>query len=110
MNKIFGIRREDKNKWERRVPITPSYISKLKQEYNLDCVVQPSDIRIFKDEEYINNDASVNEDLTGCNVVFAVKEIPQNFFQNEKTYVFFSHTIKGQSYNMPMLRKLMEKK
>ena len=40
-------------------------------------------------------------------MVFAVKEIPINFFKPNKTYVFFSHTTKGQHYNMPMLKKMM---
>jgi alpha-aminoadipic semialdehyde synthase len=41
-------------------------------------------------------------------VIFAVKEIPIQLFQPGKTYVFFSHVIKGQHHNMPMLRKMME--
>ncbi|HDQ16176.1 MAG TPA: hypothetical protein ENN45_03870, partial [Bacteroidetes bacterium] len=49
----------------------------------------------------------VNEDISDSNVVFAVKEVPINFFQPGKTYVFFAHVIKGQKYNMPMLKKMM---
>ena len=40
--------------------------------------------------------------------MIGVKEIPPDKFLPDRTYVFFSHTIKGQSYNMPSLRRLME--
>jgi alpha-aminoadipic semialdehyde synthase len=36
--------------------------------------------------------------------------MPESFFEPEKTYVFFSHVVKGQPYNMPMLRRMMELK
>jgi alpha-aminoadipic semialdehyde synthase len=111
MNLIFGIRREDKNKWERRVPIVPKHIKELKKNNSdIDVIVQPSKIRAFSDEEYRNSNAMINEDLSKCKVVFAVKEIPINLFRLGKTYVFFSHTIKGQKYNMPMLKKMMDLK
>src|SRR5262245_16714328 len=102
-----GIRREDKNEWERRVPLTPEHVRTLVGQ-GLQVFVQPSTIRIFKDDEYRNAGAAVQEDLSHCDVVFAVKEIPGDFFRNEGSYMFFSHTFKGQPYNMPMLRKLIE--
>lgn len=107
MTKSIGIRREDKNKWEKRVPLTPEHVKELKEKHDIQTVIQPSDIRIFKDKEYKTVDAEINEDLSFTNVVFAVKEIPIDFFQKNKTYVFFSHTIKGQDYNMPMLKHMM---
>jgi len=103
-----GIRREDKNEWERRVPLTPDHVKSLTQQ-GIPVFVQPSTIRVFKDEEYRNAGATVQEDLSHCSVVFAVKEIPADFFRNERTYMFFSHTFKGQPYNMPMLRKIIER-
>jgi len=108
MSFTIGIRREDKNKWERRVPITPEHIKELTEKHEVHTIVQPSEIRIFKEEEYKKNGATISEDLTDAKVVFAVKEIPSTFFQKNKTYVFFSHTIKGQKYNMPMLKKMMD--
>ena len=111
MTQIFGIRREDKNKWERRVPIIPKHIKELKKNNNdFDIIVQPSNIRAFSDEEYRESGAIINENLSNCMVIFAVKEIPIDFFQYGKTYVFFSHTIKGQKYNMPMLKRMMDLK
>jgi len=104
----IGIRREDKSKWERRVPLIPEHIKLLKEEYGIETVLQPSKIRIFSDDECKNFGALIKEDLSGCPVVFGVKEIPESFFLPNKTYVFFSHVIKGQSYNMPMLQKMLD--
>ncbi|HER45660.1 MAG TPA: hypothetical protein ENO12_02475, partial [Thermoplasmatales archaeon] len=70
-------------------------------------VVQPSAIRVFPDELYRLVGAQVQDDLSPTSVVFAVKEIPADLFEKGKTYVFFSHTIKGQKQNMPMLKKMM---
>jgi len=108
MNLILGIRREDKNRWERRVPIIPKHVQQLKKKYGIETIIQPSDIRIFSDKEYMDVDAKVQENLSPSSVVFAVKEIPINLFEPKKTYVFFSHTIKGQKHNMPMLKKMMD--
>ena len=110
MKKILGIRREDKNKWERRVAITPDHTKELKEKYGIKTVIQPSKIRIFKDLEYKSAGAEIKEDISESDVIFAVKEIPKELFIKNKTYVFFSHTIKGQDYNMPMLKKMMDLK
>ncbi len=110
MSGIIGIRREDKNIWERRVPLIPDDILNLKKKYNIRTIIQPSNIRIFSDEEYQYSDAKVSEDLSSASTIFAVKEIPVEFLLENKTYVFFSHTIKGQSHNMMMLNKLMDLK
>jgi alpha-aminoadipic semialdehyde synthase len=107
MGHCVGIRREDKSIWERRVPLIPDHVPFLK-ELGIEVVVQPSDTRVFKENEYTSAGATIAEDLSKCPVVFAVKEIPAPFFQKGGTYVFFSHTIKGQPHNMPMLKRLME--
>jgi len=108
MSFVLGIRREDKNQWERRVPLIPSHLKELKEKHGIDSIVQTSPIRVFTDEEYETSGITIQEDLSSCPVVFAVKEMPVDFFESRKTYVFFSHTIKGQKYNMPMLKKMME--
>jgi alpha-aminoadipic semialdehyde synthase len=108
MTFTIGIRREDKNEWERRVPLTPEHVKHLKEKYNINTLIQPSSIRIFPDTSYESNGGKINENLSDASVVFAVKEIPLSLFQKNKTYVFFSHTIKGQQSNMPMLKKMMD--
>ena len=108
MTFTIGIRREDKNEWERRVPLSPTHIQNLAKEHDINTIIQPSTIRIFPDETYQKIGAKINEDLTDASVIFAVKEIPQTLFEQDKTYIFFSHTIKGQSSNMPMLKHMID--
>ncbi len=105
----IGIRREDKNEWEARVPLIPSDVKKLVND-GIEVILQPSPIRIFPDQEYIDVGAMISEDLSTCSVILAVKEIPINFIEKGKTYVFFSHTIKGQDYNIPLLKKMIGEK
>jgi alpha-aminoadipic semialdehyde synthase len=104
----LGIRREDKNHWEQRVPLTPEHILQLQKKHGIKTVIQPSTIRVFPDTDYQKAGAYVQESLSPSSVVFAVKEIPVQYFEKGKTYVFFSHTIKGQEHNMPMLNKMMD--
>jgi alpha-aminoadipic semialdehyde synthase len=110
MDKIIGIRREDKNEWERRVPLVPDDVRWLRETHGIRTVIQPSPIRIFRDDEYRAAGAEVGEDLGRAGTVFAVKEIPASLFQEDRTYVFFSHTIKGQAYNMAMLKTMIERR
>ena len=108
MNACIGVRREDKSRWERRVPVTPADARMLKEEHGIDVWVQPSPIRVFLEEEFEDAGARVQEDISSCPVVFAVKEIPEDFFEPGRAYVFFSHTIKGQPDNMPMLQRILD--
>ncbi len=108
MTKSIGIRREDKNRWERRVPLTPKDVSRLSREEGLRFIVQPSPIRVFKDDSYAHAGAELNEDITEAEIVLAVKEIPLDLIQQDRTYIFFSHVIKGQAYNMPLLQRLLD--
>ncbi len=103
-----GIRREDISRWERRVPLIPAHVRELQDKYPLQFYVQPSEIRVFPDSEYRSAGAAVQEDLCPSRLVLAIKEIPLRMFEPGKVYVFFSHTIKGQAHNMPMLRRIME--
>nr|WP_321402225.1 bifunctional lysine ketoglutarate reductase /saccharopine dehydrogenase family protein [uncultured Desulfobacter sp.] len=110
MKKYLGVRREDKNKWERRVPLIPEDVKELKDRFGIEAVVQPSTLRIYSDDEFEKNEAIVQEDLSGVDTVFAVKEIPVDLLAQGKTYIFFSHTIKGQPYNMGLLQRLVDLK
>ena len=86
----------------------PSHVRELVEKNGLSICLQPAPNRIFPDEDYQREGAIISEDLSRCPVVFAVKEIPVEFLQKDKVYVFFSHTIKGQPDNMAMLKKLMD--
>jgi len=108
MIKCIGIIRETKNEWERRAPLIPADVKSLLAGQPVQFVVQPSDLRIFREEEYLAQGAAICDDLSGCEMIIGIKEIKIKDLLTQKIYLFFSHTIKGQSYNMPMLRKIME--
>ncbi len=107
MAAVVGIRREDKNKWERRVPLTPQAVRRLVSS-GLRVIVQPSTVRIFSDEEYLQAGAIVAEDVSPCCLVMAVKEIPAELIHGPTAYLFFSHTIKGQPHNMGLLQRVLD--
>ena len=108
MKTRIGIRREDINKWERRVPLIPSHVRELMRENPVEVWMQPSSLRVFPDDDFRREGARVEEDLSSCSIVLGVKEIPPEFFRPGKIYGFFSHTVKGQPHNMPMLKRLIE--
>jgi saccharopine dehydrogenase (NAD+, L-lysine forming) len=108
MGKAIGIRREDKYQWERRAPLTPAHVARLIRGAGLKVYVQPSTLRVFSDDAYREAGAIVQENLGPSDIIVGVKEIPVGFLESGKTYFFFSHTIKGQPYNMPLLKRMME--
>lgn len=107
-NKI-GIRIEDKNVWERRVAVVPTDMKKLVAE-GLGFEVERFERRAFPDSEYRAAGAEIVDDVRGCDMVLGIKEMPLGYFREGGAYMSFSHTIKGQSYNMEMLREMVDKK
>jgi alpha-aminoadipic semialdehyde synthase len=108
MGARIGIRLEDKNEWERRTPLIPAHVKELKEKHGIEVLVQASPIRAFDQQEYTLAGAQMVAHLSECPVILAIKEIPQELFEPRKTYAFFSHTIKGQQQNMPMLKRLLD--
>ncbi|KAJ1649715.1 hypothetical protein IWQ61_009285 [Dispira simplex] len=106
----LGIRREDKNRWERRVALIPSDIQTLIQETKARVLVQPSQQRIYPDQAFREVGAIVQEDLGAADVIFGIKEIPPQLLLPDKTYILFSHTHKGQTYNQPTLQTVLNKR
>ena len=107
VNGQIGIRREDMYAWERRVPLVPEDVRRLAEE-GLSLLVQSSAKRAFTDDEYRAAGSRVDDDLRDCPLVIGLKEIPVDVLEREKVYVFFSHTIKGQPANMPMLKRALD--
>ena len=109
-NGVIGIRREDKNVWERRCPLTPNQVSLLLSRGIVKkVIVQPSTIRCYNDDMFAAAGAELNEDLSGASTICAVKEVPPELLIPERSYLFFTHTIKAQPYNMPLLDTLLKK-
>ena len=106
-----------------RTPLAPLHIKQLKNEYpDLRFIVQPSDLRSFKNNEYENCGALISDDLSECDIIFGVKEIDPNFLLSNKIYIFFSHTYKLNTETLvnaqgtpgmdkkKLLKKIIEKK
>lgn len=104
---MIGIRRESKNRWERRVPLTPDHVAELTRR-GLPVTVETSPIRAFPDDAYRRAGARIADSLAACSLVVGVKEIPERELVPGAAHLFFPHVIKGQPANMPMLRTMME--
>jgi len=105
----IGIREEDSYTWERRVPLIPADVASLRS-HGIDVVVERSAKRAYTDQEYTDAAVPVVEDLSDCPIIVGLKEVPAERVAADTLYVFFSHTIKGQPCNMPMLARLMEQR
>ena len=106
----FGIIKERKNPPDRRVVFSPEELLELKNQFpTAEIEVESSDIRIFSDKHYSNLGINVANDMSTCDVLFGVKEVPVGDLIPNKKYFFFSHTIKKQPYNRKLLQALLEK-
>lgn len=106
----FGILKERKNPPDRRVIFSPDELARLKQLYQGASIkVESSDIRVFTDEQYKSLGIEVTNDISDCDVLFGVKEVPVENLIPNKAYFFFSHTIKKQPYNRKLLQAVLEK-
>ena len=106
----FGIIKERKSPPDRRVVFSPDELSRLKKRYQKAIIkVESSDIRIFTDENYRDMEIEVTENISDCDIFFGVKEVPVAALIPNKSYFFFSHTLKKQSYNRLLLQALLEK-
>jgi alanine dehydrogenase len=106
----FGLIKERKNPPDRRVVFTPEELVKLKQQFPLaEIKVESSDIRVFTDEQYSELGFDVTTDVSDCDVLIGVKEVPVDALIPNKKYFFFSHTIKKQPYNRKLLVACLEK-
>lgn len=108
----FGLLRETYNPWERRAPLTPHHVAELlEHQPQVQVLVQPSSQRVFSDQDYRAAGAQVVEDVSPADILLGVKR-PLNVMDllPNKTYLFFSHTIKGQAANMGLLQYCLDQK
>ncbi|HMB99585.1 MAG TPA: hypothetical protein VKN14_00965, partial [Flavobacteriaceae bacterium] len=106
----FAIIKERKNPPDRRVVFSPEKLVEAKQQFpEAEFIIESSDIRIFSDSAYQKHGFKVTDDVSDCDVMIGVKEVPiENLISNKK-YFFFSHTIKKQPYNRKLLKAILEK-
>ncbi|XMO88450.1 NAD(P)-dependent oxidoreductase [Algibacter sp. AS12] len=106
----FAIIKERKNPPDRRVVFSPAKLVQAKTQFpNATFKVESSDIRVFSDQEYKNAGFEVTSNVSDCNVMLGVKEVPIDALIPNKKYFFFSHTIKKQPYNRKLLKAVLEK-
>ncbi|WP_242155317.1 NAD(P)-dependent oxidoreductase [Aestuariivivens sediminis] len=106
----FAIIKERKNPPDRRVVFSPSKLKQVKIQFpESNFKVESSDIRIFPDRQYQEAGFKVTDDVSGCDVMIGVKEVPIEALIPNKTYFFFSHTIKRQPYNRGLLKAILDK-
>ena len=106
----FGIIKERKNPPDRRVVFSPQKLQEFQNQFpQATIVVETSDIRVYSDEAYAKAGFEITEDLSDCDVLIGVKEVPIEALLPNKKYFFFSHTIKKQPYNRDLLKAILEK-
>ncbi|MGA9326769.1 MAG: NAD(P)-dependent oxidoreductase [Salegentibacter sp.] len=104
----FALIKERKTPPDRRVVFSPQKLKEVVKKFpEANFKVESSDIRIFSDQEYRDARFEVSEDVSDCEVLLGVKEVPIPALIPNKKYFFFSHTIKKQPYNRDLLREIL---
>ena len=107
----FGLIREGKIPSDNRVALSPAQCKFInKTQEGIEVVVQQSDSRCYSDQEYKMAGVEVKEDISDCDILLGIKEVPLNMLIAGKTYLFFSHTKKLQPYNQKLLKEIIAKK
>lgn len=111
MNTIkIGLLKEGKVPPDKRVPFTPAQAEEIEQRFDyVKVICQKSLIRCFPDQEYSKLDLSIADDVSDCDILMGIKEVPIAQLIPNKTYLFFSHTIKKQPYNRGLLQAVLQK-
>jgi alanine dehydrogenase len=106
----FGLIRERKNPPDHRAVLSPTACQKVQNRFpQARFLVESSPVRDFSDDEYRKAGFEVVDDMSGCDVLLGVKEVPVKALIPNKKYFFFSHTIKKQPYNRDLLRAILNK-
>lgn len=108
---IIGLIREGKTPADSRVALTPAQCKFLNKNFpDIKVIAQHSNIRCYSDREYEMAGLTVQEDMSECNILLGIKEVPVDMLIPGKTYLFFSHTKKLQSYNQHLFKTIIDKK
>lgn len=103
----IAVLREEKNPPDSRVALTPPQVAQMRAA-GIDIVVQPSNGRTFKDQEYADLSIPLVEDITGRQLLLGVKEVPVSKLIPNKQYCFFAHVAKEQPYNQKLMRAFLD--
>jgi len=106
----FGIIKERKNPPDRRVVFSPEKLQEFQKTFPKTTIkVESSEVRVFSDNDYKKAGFDVVNDISDCDVLLGVKEVPVESLIPNKKYFFFSYTIKKQPYNRDLLLAVLEK-
>lgn len=109
--KTLGLIREEKVPADNRVALTPAQCKWLLKHFpDLHIIAQSSPHRCYSDKEYILAGVTVSEDMSTCDILLGIKEVPADKLVAGKTYLFFSHTKKLQTANQKMFQEILKKK
>lgn len=104
----IGLIREGKVPADNRVALTPAQCKWiLKNSEGVKIVAQHSPTRCFSDKEYASAGVEVKEDISECDILLGIKEVPVDQLLPGKTYLFFSHTKKKQPHNQQLLQSII---
>ena len=106
----FAVIQERKSPPDRRVVLDPASCKTLLSNFpSAELIIETSPIRVFADADYTKAGLEVVEDVSSADVLIGVKEVPIEALIPNKSYFFFSHTIKKQPYNRDLLRAILDK-
>jgi saccharopine dehydrogenase (NAD+, L-lysine forming) len=106
----IGLVREGKIPPDKRVPFTPLQAEEIQQRFpGVGIICQESDVRAFHDEEYRERNIEVRKKIEACDVLMGIKEVQIKDLIADKTYLFFSHTLKKQPHNKKLLQEVLRK-
>ena len=107
----FAVIQERKSPPDRRVVLDPKSCQKLLSNFpSAELLIESSPIRAFSDADYRASGLEVVADVSAAEVLIGVKEVPIEALISNKSYFFFSHTIKKQPYNRKLLQAILDKK
>lgn len=107
----IGLIREEKIPMDNRVAFTPSQCKWIHNNFkDISIQVQQSEHRCFSDREYEMAGIEVRSDISACDILMGIKEVPVEALLPGKTYYIFSHTKKLQSRNRKLLRAIIQNK
>jgi saccharopine dehydrogenase (NAD+, L-lysine-forming) len=106
----IGLIREGKNPPDKRVPFSPPQCKTIQHRFKAEVVVQSSNHRAFTDDEYREAGIEIVDDISDCDVIMGIKEVPIDMLVPNKKHFFFSHTFKKQVHNRKLLQAFLEKK
>ena len=107
----IAILKETRHPKEKRTPLSPTQCKEIEKSFQgVSLIVESSRERCFKDEEYRSMGVEVVQNLPDADVYFGVKEVDSESLSPNKTYIFFSHTIKKQEHNLSMLAEILSKR